>query len=300
MKQHQLRAFLALAEGGSLTKAAATLNKTTAAVSKAIRELEDDFQVQLFHRTSLGMPLAEGGAVLLPRARAMLAELTRADEELRALRGQNEVHLRIGLTPAVSVLIGPEAIDSFMARMPSVRLEVYEYQREQMTQRLDDGTLDVVLYAVPSFRERPGDSRGELLYETDMALAAPRHGELAKATSLSALTDALWIYSDPTGAQQSYVRETFLQNGLEPPTRSAICSAASLGIALAIRLDALVMIAKPIAELHEQLSVVPVLQAAPRLRVYSMVRASAQSSAAVEAFLEVARTLTHTPVTLVL
>lgn len=289
MKQHQLRAFLALAEGGSLVRAATRLNKTTAAISKTIRELEDDFQVQLFHRTPHGMSLAAGGKILLPRAQAMLAEMLRADEELGALRGKHAGHLRIGLTPAVSVLIAPEVIERFMQKMPAIRLDVFEYQRDQMSHRLDDGTLDVVLYAMPSFIEGSDDVRGGLLCATGLALAVRSDGALAGARSLEDLQRALWVYTDPGGAQEAFIANAFAQQELEPPSRTMLCTASVLGVTLVLKMDAVALIARPIAESHSYLSILPLLPTNPTLRVYSMLRPSSLPSGLVEAFLDIAR-----------
>ena len=298
MKQHQLRAFLALAEGGSLVKAANALNKTPAAISKAIRELEDDFQVQLFHRTALGMSLAEGGRILLPRAQAMLAERLRADEELRRLRGKTEARLRVGLSPAVSVLLAPGLIARFVERVPSIRLDIYEYQREHMAHRLDDGTLDVALFAIPSFLQGDTDTRAALLCTTEYTLAVPRNGRYAQASSLEALRDARWIFSDPSSAQQAFVDSAFRHSDLVPPERTMLCSASGLSVSLALRLDAAVLIARPIAQAHPQLEVLDLLPSAPQLSIYSLARASTVASPVVETFLELARELASTATSL--
>ncbi|WP_158602063.1 LysR family transcriptional regulator [Pararobbsia silviterrae] len=291
MKQHQLRAFLALAEGGSLVKAANALNKTPAAISKAIRELEEDFEVQFFHRNATGMSLTEGGKILLPRAQAMLAERRRADEALRLLRGKTDAHLRVGLSPAVSVLLAPALVERFVARMPSVRLDLFEYQREHMTHRLDDGTLDIALFAMPSFLQRDVDKRATRLYATEFALAVKHDGAFARAASLADLRDARWILSDPSGAQQTYIEDAFRHARLDPPARTMVCSASGLGVSLALKLDAVALIARPIAQAHPQLAVLDCLAAPPRLDIYSLIRATTVASPVVESFLDIAREL---------
>jgi len=292
MKLHHLRAFLALADGGSLVKAAAALNRTTAAVSKAIRELEDDFQVQLFVRTPYGMSLAEGGRVLLPRAQAMLAERMRADEDLRTLRGQGESRLRIGLTPAVAVLIAPVVIERFLACAPGIRLEVYEYQREQMAHRLDDGTLDLVLYGLPSFMAETVSDPGTLMYETELALTVRRASRYAQARSLADLHDALWIYTDPHGVQQAFVAEAYRSVGLDAPARTLLCNAQVVAFMLTLQLDAVGFAARPVAESYDPVTILPLLPVPPTLRVYSMVRPSALASPAVNMFMALTREAT--------
>ncbi|WP_322052453.1 LysR family transcriptional regulator [Paraburkholderia bannensis] len=297
MKQHQLHAFLALAAGGSLTRAAASLNRTTAAISKSIRELEAEFEVQLFERTPHGMSLSAAGRAFLPRAQAVIAEMTRAHEELGALRGQHGGHLRIGLTPAVSVLIAPDLVAGYMARHPSVQVELYEYQREQMLHRLDDGTLDVALHAVPSFSEtlphspddRLQDSRSRLVFETTFALVTARNGRHAQAASLEALRDARWIYTDPSGAQQRYVERVFERAGLVAPASTLMCAASVPGVALALKMDAVMLVARPIIETRRELVELPCFPDAPALRVWCTVRHAATMPAQVSAFLDEAQ-----------
>jgi LysR family transcriptional regulator, regulator of abg operon len=291
MKLHHLRAFLALAEGGSLVKAAASLNRTTAAVSKAIRELEDDFQIPLFIRTPYGMSLAEGGRVLLPRAQAMLAERMRADEELRSLRGLTERRLRIGVSPAVAVLIAPPVIERFLVQYPDVQLEVYENQREQMAHRLDDGTLDLVLYGMPSYMEDAVDDPGTLICTMGFTLAVRCGSPFERATTLGELSDALWIYTDPRGIQQDFIARAYRSEGLAPPARTLLCNSQLVAFALTQRLDAIGFAATAIVESNRQVPL-PLLPGAPALRVYSMVRPSAPASPVVEAFLDMTRQLT--------
>ncbi|WP_233888571.1 LysR family transcriptional regulator [Paraburkholderia flagellata] len=286
MKQHQLHAFLALAAGGSLTRAASALNRTTAAISKSIRELESEFEVQLFERTPHGMSLSAGGRAFLPRAQAVSAEMTRAHEELGALRGQHAGHLRIGLTPAVSVLIAPDLVARFMQQHPAVRVELYEYQREQMMHRLDDGTLDVALHAQPSFADTQPDSRSQLVFETSFALVTARGGRYAQARALGDLQDALWIYTDPNGAQQRFVNRVFVDAGLDAPSRTLMCTASVPGVALAVKMDALMLVARPILRTRTELVALPLFPVLPELRVWCTVRHAATAPAQVGAFLE--------------
>ncbi|MDR7009642.1 LysR family transcriptional regulator [Paraburkholderia strydomiana] len=289
MKNHQLRAFLALAEGGSLVKAAERLNKTTAAISKTIRELEESFEVSLFQRTPYGMPLTAAGRILLPRAQSIQAEMVRADEELRTHRGLHQERLRVGLTPAVSVLLGPKVIEQFVAEMPQIRLEVFEYQREQMSHRLDDGSLDVALCAIPSFMNRSAEPVGELLFSTEFSLAVHRDGKLAAAGSLADLQGALWVYTDPSGSQESFIGQAFLDADLQPPLRALLCTASGLGVALTLKTDAVVLVARQIAETNARVTILPFLRTTPTLSVYSLVRHSESSSFLVDSFLRIVR-----------
>ena len=72
-----LRTFLAVAEAGNVTHAAAALGRTQSAVSVQLRKLEAALAVRLFDRRARGMGLTEAGETLLPAARRALAEVER-------------------------------------------------------------------------------------------------------------------------------------------------------------------------------------------------------------------------------
>jgi DNA-binding transcriptional LysR family regulator len=78
-----LRSFVAVAEEGSLTRAAARLHIAQQSLSQQIRTLEAQLGATLFVRSSRGAELTDAGAVLLREARPVLAQAERAVEAVQ-------------------------------------------------------------------------------------------------------------------------------------------------------------------------------------------------------------------------
>ncbi|XAW90060.1 LysR family transcriptional regulator [Vibrio sp. CDRSL-10 TSBA] len=91
MKLHQIKAFLAVSNAGSLKTAAEQLHLTQPALSKAIKELEQQYGVALFERTSGGLTLTPYGERLLGYARMMNETARRAKQDIDTMRGVSKL-----------------------------------------------------------------------------------------------------------------------------------------------------------------------------------------------------------------
>jgi DNA-binding transcriptional LysR family regulator len=87
MSLAQIEYFVAVAEEGHVGRAACNLRIAQPAVSRQIRRLEDELGTPLFTRTPRGMKLSDAGHVFLEHARAILAGIRVATDEVRVLSG---------------------------------------------------------------------------------------------------------------------------------------------------------------------------------------------------------------------
>jgi len=141
----QLRAFLAIVESGSLGRAAESLHLTQPALSRIVKRLETQLQVQLFERHSTGMELTSYGDALLPYAQHLSAETRLAVEELHALRGLNRGTLRIGTIASAAILLLPTVLNTFLRRWPNMQVQIMEAVEDKLASALTGNDIDVVL-----------------------------------------------------------------------------------------------------------------------------------------------------------
>lgn len=104
----QLKYFVEVVEAGSITRAAERLHVTSNSPHLQVKEVEDQFNVNLLRRHSRGIEMTPQGADLYERA---LKILSLVDEASQALAGDvPDANLRLGAPPSISRLIGVEAM----------------------------------------------------------------------------------------------------------------------------------------------------------------------------------------------
>lgn len=143
MTPWQLECVLAVADGLHFTRAAADLGVAQSALSHQIAVLETELGTRLFDRTSRRVRLTPAGEALLPRARAVLAELDRLRTDVVAAGGQVGGRLRIGAIPTLPEVRLPQVLAALCAAHPGVRPTVLVRSSEVTLAGVADGSLDV-------------------------------------------------------------------------------------------------------------------------------------------------------------
>ncbi|MGK9233363.1 LysR family transcriptional regulator [Inquilinus limosus] len=160
----ELRAFVAVAEAASFSRAARHLGVSPSALSQTLRELEERLGVRLLNRTTRSVGPTEAGERLLDRLRPLFAEFDQAVQEVNRFRNTPAGRLRITVPRlAAALFVGP-MLGQFHRAHPGVELEVV----------VDDTITDIV-----AGRFDAGIRLGETL-ERDM-VAVPLTGALELA-----------------------------------------------------------------------------------------------------------------------
>lgn len=139
----QLKYFVEVVEAGSITRAAEKLHVTSTALSLQVKEVEDQFNVNLLRRHSRGIEMTPQGADLYERA---LKILTLVDEASQALSGDPQIaNMRLGAPPSIARLIGVEAMFGAASWLGGVSVDVTEGWTVDLEARLQAGELDAVI-----------------------------------------------------------------------------------------------------------------------------------------------------------
>lgn len=184
MELRHLRYFVAVAETENVTRAAAKLHVAQPAVSRQIRDLEEELGVTLLERTAKAVRLTDAGRAFLAEARAVLARAGQAVAAVRAVAGGLRGELRVGYAPSLTVQILPWALRSFHAAFPDVRVALHDLSTGEMLAGLREGTLDLALMIRPQRDQLRGLRFHELARYPMCVAVAPAH-RLARQRSLT-------------------------------------------------------------------------------------------------------------------
>jgi LysR family hydrogen peroxide-inducible transcriptional activator len=149
MQIHQLRYFCAVARTGSFTRAAQQEHLAQPSLSQQVRKLEDELGTKLFDRLGRSVRLTQFGEAFLPRAEAILRQLSDAKLQIQELAGEERGKLVIGAIPTIAPYFLPAHLASFARKFPRVQVSVVEELTHDLLDRIQHGTVDLALLALP-------------------------------------------------------------------------------------------------------------------------------------------------------
>lgn len=208
-----LQTFVAVADGGSFSRAADALFLTQPAVSKRISALEEELGARLFDRMGRSVRLTESGEALLVHARRVLAELEASRQAVADLQGQIGGRLRIGTSHHIGLHRLPPVLRSFTGRYPDVQLDLHFMDSEQACFAVERGDLELAVVTLPE--SPPETVETELIWPDPLSfVAAPDHPlALAGAIGPAALAEHGAILPAPTTFTRRIVNEALRPHG---------------------------------------------------------------------------------------
>lgn len=181
MELRQLRYFVAVAETGSISRAARKLFLTQPALSRQIKALEDEIGQCLLERQAHSIRLTPAGEALLHEGRTLLQHADGMLDRVRAA-GQS-VRLRVGYAPSLASGLLSGAVANFSQKHPKARVELFDLSTKEMLAGLENDTLDV---AITVGRKRAGHGlKWTPLVRAPWQLAVPRHHPLTRRSRVT-------------------------------------------------------------------------------------------------------------------
>ena len=172
-----LRAFVAVADAGGVTKASGFLNLTQSAVSMQLKRLEDVLDVALFDRSARKMALTAAGEQTLGYARKML-DLN--DEILTRLTAPAyEGELKLGVPHDIVYPAIPQVLHRFAAAYPRMKVTLISSYTERLKRMFNRGEIDAILTT-----ESTLDAGGETLLERRLVWVGAVNGQMWKQRPL--------------------------------------------------------------------------------------------------------------------
>jgi LysR family nitrogen assimilation transcriptional regulator len=150
MNLRALRYFVAIADAGSLTAAAAAISIAQPALTRQLRELEADLGTPLFHRLPRGVRLTPAGVTLYEAAQRILGEAQRVRQRLTRKVGDTRTTLVLGVPPTLSRVLLPGLFEHCLRTLREVELRSREAFTPELLDWLERGVIDMAVVTNPS------------------------------------------------------------------------------------------------------------------------------------------------------
>ena len=206
-----LRYFIATAQFGSITKAAAHLHVAQPAVSRQLRKLEDELGAKLLTRTVQGVVLTGPGEHLLARAEPLLQMLSQTRAEVRNWDAEPSGPVAVALMPSVGSLVGPELIRRVRAELPQVELSLTEGLSAFIREGVLAGRVDLGLYHADD--ESPALSVAHLLDEPMFLIGPGSDGDDANPVGIRKLCSFPLLLPGPENPLRRMIDRVMVEQG---------------------------------------------------------------------------------------
>lgn len=233
LKLRDLHILLAVAQAGSMSRAADRLAISHPVVSKTIADLEHALGVRLLDRTPQGTEPTAYGRALLSCGTVVFDELRRGVQEIAFLSDPTVGELRVGsAAPYVEGLL-PAVITRFIDRYPQIKFQITDTDAVTLCGMLRERKLDLVLGRVPSsiFGE---DLSTEFLLDESMHVVAGLKSPWSRRrrVELAELCGEPWLMPESDNIAMALISQGFRSAGLTPPPPQVISNSVTLRVRL--------------------------------------------------------------------
>lgn len=234
-----LKLLLAVAQTGSITKAAEHLHLALGAASTRIRELEARMGVPLLARHARGVRFTEAGNTVLHHARSIERELAQMEFEVSDFAAGISGHVRVVANASSIATVLPADLTDFLKAHPRVRIDLAERTSREIQSLVADGEAEIGIFAGDVLRE----GLHVLRYHEDTLVAMAPNTEAwkkARRVSVEALLSEDLILLQEGGSIQEWLANAARLHGVHPRIRvqvkgfDAISQLVAAGLGLTV------------------------------------------------------------------
>jgi DNA-binding transcriptional LysR family regulator len=237
MELRNLRALVEVVRRTTFSGAAKELFATQSAVSKAVKQLEDELGMLLFERNGRNSRLTDAGEIAYKRAASILAETKDLVTELSELRGLNRGKLRLGL-PSMGGILFAKSFALFRRQYPNIEVQLFEHGGRRLEELLLAGDIELaasIFPLNPEFESQPIARQPLKLFTAAAHVLAKR-----KTVGLRMLSNIPFILFESGFVLNKRIADACKRQGFAP--KIAACSsqvdfivelvAANVGVAI--------------------------------------------------------------------
>jgi DNA-binding transcriptional LysR family regulator len=294
VKLRDLHILMAIADTGSMAKAAAKLRISHPAVSKAISDIEGTLGVRLLDRGSQGAELTAYGEVLLRCGINVFDEMQQGLRSLEHLSDPNSGEVRLGCTEIIVHSLAPTIIRRFSQKYPGVQLDVkLANPGEHQIRELRERKIDLLITRATGQLVEDG-FHSEILFDEPFVFVVGAQSEFARKRRI-ALKDIIksnWVLPSYDSAPGALIADVFRANDFQPPKPAVKTVSIQLTASLVASGEFVGILPTSVAALsaHQAaLKVLPLKSSGPRISAEIVFLKNRTLSPAVELFINCAR-----------
>lgn len=156
MEMREFIYLVALAEEGSISKAAERLYMAQSSLSQFLQQFESELGTKLFVRTSKGIQPTYSGKCFIEQTRQILLQYQRAKNELWDNENMEAGRVIFGISSFRGIRMLPKILKRFYEKYPKVKVDVVEEHSMRLEELLMEGKLDLAVVAMPTIKLKNG------------------------------------------------------------------------------------------------------------------------------------------------
>ncbi len=199
----------------NITKAAAELHITQPSISNAIKDLEEEFGVNLFYRLSKGLSLTEEGHYFLEKANQILDCCDALVQQMCDM-GNKKKDINIGVPPMIGTILFPYMFQSFRELYPDIKLSLLEYGSVHTCELVADGTLDAAIVSMNSADHSNFESVNILDTETLFCVSTTHPLAKCPAVDFDMIKDEPFVLFKEDSYQTASIKKLFKNQSITP------------------------------------------------------------------------------------